>query len=168
MSIKFSISIIPKDLNSIPDFYYLPPPMMIGETFRHMLQKGKSMMYHGAKIDSVKERYNINIFNRKGITNMYISNCDSFPNCNYDISESSDDNKKMELITNIGKISLYDRKIEQSIEALDSTKKIIIVKCLDDGNDEKGYCEFDISIVTKEQIITLIEGENFYKFAKKK
>ena len=81
------------------------------------------MIYHGAKIDSSNERLNINLFNRKGITHMYIANYDNFPNFNDSMAESSDNLKNMELIKNIGKIALYEREIEKSMETLDATKK---------------------------------------------
>ena len=59
---------------------------------------------------------------------------------------------------------MYDRKIEETMGVFDEVKQIMVVKCVDDGSDEKGYCEFDASINVKGQTINLIEGENFEKY----
>ena len=59
---------------------------------------------------------------------------------------------------------MYDRKIEETMGVFDEVKQIMVVKCVDDGSDEKGYCEFDASINAKGQTINLIEGENFEKY----
>lgn len=43
----------------------------------------------------------------------------------------------------------------------------MVIYWKDDDNNNKGYCEFDISINSKENGINLIENETFYKYALK-
>ena len=166
-NVIFSISIIPIAQKTTPDFYYLPPPQMVGQTLRRMLQKQKSVIYHSSLLDSSYERFNFHIFNIKGVVRLYISKCTNFPDCTYDMSEGSKDLDKMELVENTGKILLYDRPIEKTVGALDKEKTVMVVTCLDDGNDQEGYCEFDTSIYALKQTITLVENQNFAKYALK-
>ena len=43
----------------------------------------------------------------------------------------------------------------------------MIVHCKDDDNEEKGYCEFETSMFTQSQTITLVENEKFAKMVLK-
>ena len=66
---------------------------------------------------------------------------------------------KMESVTNTGKFMLYDRKFDDEdsdIEDFGPKKKVMVITCLDDGNDDKGYCEFDAAVYTKNSVINLI------------
>ena len=161
----FSISIIPMAGRNTPDFYFMPPPQETGLTMRRMLSKEKSVIYHSTLLDANYERFSFHVFNIKGVVQLHVIKCNTFPECKYDMSEGSDDLKKMELVQNFGKILLYDKPIEKTEGALDKEKTVMVVTCLDDDDKEKGYCEFDTSFNTLKQTITLVENENFAKFA---
>ena len=66
-------------------------------------------------------------------------------------------------------MSVWDTTVEKSgaYEALDSKKPVMIVHCLDGDNEDKGYCEFETSIFTQGQTITLVENEKLSKFVLK-
>ena len=166
--VLFSVQIMPMAIKDTNNFYYIQSPMMVGQSYRHIIQKGKTLAYSPAKLDKDKIRYSLNIFRRKGITRAYAIDCDDYPNCEYNMDEGDTEIiNSAELILNIGKISLYDRKIEKTQEALDKNKTVFIITCLDDDNDESGYCEFDTSFYYTNQAITLINGENMAKFVPK-
>ena len=136
--------------------------MLTGETHRRILQKNTTGMYHWTKVDKIFDRFNIHIFNIKGFTEIYILDCNNFPNC-----ENVNDSQKMTFVQSIGKVAVYERKINKTMEPFDLNKKVIVVKCLKIGNDSEDYCEFDLSLFTKGQTINLREDEYFAKFAQK-
>ena len=149
-------------------FYYIHPPMIVGQAYRHMLQKGKTLAYSAARLDKEQIRYSLNVFRRKGISKIFAVDCDDYPNCVYTIEEGDEKwTVKAELISSIGKISLYDRALEKNQDALDKNKKVFVISCLDDGNDGLGYCEFDMEFYYNTQTITLINGEHMAKYVPK-
>ena len=163
--VLFSVKIVPIAGKNTPDFYFSNPPMILGQTYRNMLTKGKTVFYHGAQIDKDKGRYSFNLFNRKGVAQMYMADCTTFPNCNFNMTKDIEDPKKLQMVRNTGKISIYDQIIDQPMAVFDQNKKLMVIKCVDDGSDQSGYCEFDITINYKGQDIYLIEGENRAKYA---
>ena len=163
--VVFSVQLVPIKAKS-KDFNRINPPMMIGEPYRYMLEKGKALVYHSGYISKSDERFSFNVFNRKGLTRVYVAECNTFPNCEFDMSSENKD--KMELVEYTGKFMLYDRKIEKDIEVFGQNKKVMVIKCLDDGNNNEGYCEFDAAIYTKKsKYINLIENEQFAKYVQK-
>ncbi len=163
--VLFSVKIVPIAGKNTPDFYFSNPPMILGQTYRNMLTKGKTVFYHGAQIDKDKGRYSFNLFNRKGVTQMYMADCTTFPNCNFNMTKDIEDPNKLQMVRNTGKISIYDQIIDKPMAVFDQNKKLMVIKCVDDGSDQSGYCEFDITINYKGQDIYLIEGENRAKYA---
>ena len=68
-----SISILePSKLESLYDFY---PPQAIGEIYRRMIPKGNIAVYHGAKIGTNDKRLSFNMYSRKGVLEMYVTEC---------------------------------------------------------------------------------------------
>ena len=163
--VLFSVRLVPFANKKVSDFYFTNPPLIIGQTHRQMLTKEKTVLYHAAKLDANDGRVSYHLFTRKGVAQMYIAECNNFPDCTYDMSKDIDDPNKMELVRNTGKISIYDRKIEKTTAVFEQNKKVILIKCLDDGNDEQGYCEYDILVNVKGNPITLLEDENYAKYA---
>ena len=166
-NVLFSVKLIPLAEKGTPDFYFSNPPMILGQTYRNMLSKGKTVFYHGAKIDKQNERYSFNVFNRKGVTQVYMADCTTFPNCIFNMTKDIDDPKKLQMVRNTGKISIYDQIIDKTMDVFDQNKKLMVITCADDGSDLTGYCEFDTSINYKGQDIYLIENENMAKYAVK-
>ena len=159
--VVFSVQLIPLGTKTTPAFSYMTPPMITGQNYRHMLQKNKATYFSPTLLSSENQRFSFSLFNRKGIVEMYVAKCDNYPNCGFDMSKT----ENMELVRNTGKMSVYDREINKTIEAFDKEKIVMVVKCVDDGNDEEGYCEFDTSVNQKSKNITLVQGENFAKYA---
>ena len=158
--VAFSIKLVPAPPKKSENFYYINPPQIIGLTYPNILPKDKTLVYHGAQID--KGQYNFFLYNKKGVAKMYVANCDNYPYCSFDMEDTSG----MELIENSGKYILYDRKTE-GWSAFEKNKKVMVITCVDDGNDEKGFCEFDTSIYSGSDTITLVEGQNLAQYAEK-
>jgi len=162
-NVAYSIQIMePTTLEDVYNFY---PPQIIGEFYRRMLPKGKIAVFQGAKIESSAKRYSYNLYNRKGIAEMYITTCNNYPDCRYEVDTLA----SLDKVKNTNKMSVWDTTVEKSgaYEALDSKKPVMIVHCLDGDNEDKGYCEFDTSIFTQGQTITLLEDEKLSKFVLK-
>ena len=70
------------------------------------------------------------------------------------------------LVENSGKFLLYNGQ-NTKWDAFSKNKKVMVITCLDDGNDNKGYCEFDASIYDKGKTISLVPGQNLAQFIDK-
>ncbi len=161
--VAYSISILePTKLENIYNFY---PPQIVGQMYRRMIPKGGYAVYHGGKIDTSDKRYNYNVYTRKGVVEMYIDKCNTFPYCFYTITEDTNLSKMKQ----IGKQSIWDTTVEKSGTSgpIESNKNVMIVYCKDEDNENKGYCEVDTSIFIQGQEISLIENEKFSKFVLK-
>ena len=158
--VLFSVQISPMVKGSSGFYNYFTQPMITGQNYRHLLLKGESLFFHSERLNVANKRYNFNIFNRKGATEMYVATCDNYPFCNFNMPDTS----KMESVRYMGKLAIYDRPIEKTIEALDKNKRGILVTCIEDDNYSSRFCEFDISYIQRGEITTLIEGENSAKY----
>ncbi len=160
-TVAYSISIIePTRLESFYDFY---PPQTMNEIYRRLIPKGSYAVYSSGKYEQSNQRLNFNIYNRKGVTETYVTDCSSYPYCFYNEKNLEEKDK----IKIVNKMAIYDKEISKDSEALDENKKVVIVYCKDDDNDNKGYCEVESSVFTKGKEITLIENEEFSKFVTK-
>ena len=168
VNVLVSVQIVPMATKSQNNFYYVPPPMIVGQTYRHIIQKGKALAFSAAQLDQTQNRYSLNVFRRKGISKIYAVDCNDYPNCEYSMEEGDIEwLKKSEIISSIGKISLYDRKLKKNQDAFDKNKKVFVISCLDDDIDGLGYCELDTSFYYANQEITLVNGEQMAKFVPK-
>ena len=159
--VEYSISLIePINLGYLYNFY---PPQIVGEIYRKIIPKGSYAVYHAGKIESIDKRYNFNIYNRKGVTEMYVTECNSFPNCIY----NAEDFQMMIKPKRINRMTIWENTIESNIYALDSKKYVMIAFCSDDNNENEGYCEFDTSITTPSKEIPLVENEEYSKYVLK-
>jgi hypothetical protein len=157
--VAYSISILePTKLDTFYNFY---PPQTISQTYRRMIPKGSYAVYHGSTINDIK--YNYNMYNRKGVSEMYITKCTNFPNCIYSLNEI----KMMEKPKRINKMTIWEQRIDRPIGALDPVKYVMVIYCKDDDNENKGYCEVDTSVNNIGSIINLVENEEFSKYVLK-
>ena len=159
--VAYSISILETTkMESIYNFY---PPQIMGKTYRRMIPKGSYAVYHPGHFDQSNKRLNYYMYNRKGVAEMYTYECLSYPNCSYTIEAIQNFNKPMK--TN--KMVVYDKEIGKEYIALGPDKEVMIVYCKDDDNENKGYCEVDVSFNTPEKDILLVENEQLSKFVLK-
>ena len=103
------------------------------------------------------------MYNRKHIADMYITRCSTYPNCTYD-SKTITLYKRSK---KINRVPIWDLEIDKTYNAIDYVKYVMIVFCRDDDEDYKGYCEFETSFDIVGKQITLVEGEEFCKYALK-
>ena len=153
----FSFSIT--EPNSISDLYSFYPPQLTGEIYRRIIPKGKIVFFSGTKNDNTALKYDYSLYQRKGVTKMYIGDCRTYPNCIY-TKEGLDNLYDPK---NINQMSIWTATIDKS-SAIGTEKFVIVAQCLDDDNENNGYCEFETSIFSKGQDITLVENEKFSKF----
>ena len=158
--VAYSISILEyKSLETIYNFY---PPQIIGQFYRRMIPKGGYAVYQGAKVEQSDKRMNFNMYNRKGISEMYVTKCSTYPNCLYDTKSLTYTKPKK-----INRMTIWETTIDKTYEALDSEKYVMLVYCKDDDNDLRGYCEVDTAIEVPGKTVTLIEKEQYSKFVLK-
>ena len=161
--VAYSISIV--EPTKLEHFYNFYPPQTVGQFYRRMIPKGYYAVYHAGKIDTGSKKYNYNVYSRKGVSEMYITKCNTFPQCEYEIGKDNTLLRQKQ----IGKQAIWDTTIEKSgtSGALDKTKNVMVVYCRDEDNESLGFCEVDTSIFIQGQEIYLVENEKFSKFVLK-
>ena len=155
--IIFSFSV--SEPNSLSNLYSYYPPQLTGEIYRRIIPKDKIVFFSGTKNDITAQKYDYSLYQIRGTTKMYISDCRSYPNCQY----TKDDLQNLIEPKNINQMSIWTT-VDGKSSAIGDEKFIIVAQCLDDDNENNGYCEFETSIFEKEQDITLVENEKFSKF----
>ncbi len=162
-NVAYSISIT--EPTSLEDVYNFYPPQTVGQFYRRMIPKGKIAVFQGARIEDSAKRYNYNLYNRKGVAEMYVTKCNSFPQCMY----KTDDLASLDKVKNTNRMSIWDTTVDKSgsYNALDATKPVMVVYCKDSDNEDKGFCEFETSIFTQGQTVPLVENEKLSKFVLK-
>ena len=162
-NVAYSISI--REYSTLQDVYDFYPPQTIGQFYRRMLPKGKVAVFQGARIESSAKRYSYNLYNRKGVAELYVTTCNSYPECKYEEKDLT----YLDKVKNTNRMSAWDTTIDKSgaYDALDAKKPVMVVFCKDGDNEDKGYCEFETSIFTQGQTISLVENEKFSKFVLK-
>ena len=153
----FSFSIT--EPNSISNLYNYYPPQLTGEIYKRIIPKGAIAFFSGTKNDNTALKYDYSIYQNKGVTKMYISDCRSYPNCNY----LEDQLSNLYEPKNTNQMSIWSTKDDKS-SSIGNEKFVIVAHCLDDDNENNGFCEFETSIFSKGQAITLIENEKFSKY----
>ena len=96
--VAYSISILETTkLESIYNYY---PPQIIGQFYRRMIPKGGYAVYHSLRVEPSDKKLTFNSYNRKGVAEMYIKNCQTYPNCTY-TTESNQSLQKPKRINNV-------------------------------------------------------------------
>lgn len=103
------------------------------------------------------------MYNKKGIAEMYITECKTFPNCCY----SLDDFKSMTKPKRINRMALWDQQVNRDINIFDIYRDVMVIYCKNDDNEKKGYCEVYTSINNIKNTINLVENEIFFKYTLK-
>ena len=156
--VAYSISILePTKLEAIYNFY---PPQTVGESFRRMIPKGGYAVYTGSKVDQSDKRVSFNMYNRKGVAEMYTTKCTTYPKCLYDV----DGLPNLTRVKAVNKMSIWETTLDKTYEALDSEKYVMVVYCRDDDNEDNNYCEVDTSITTPGKTVNVIEKETLSKY----
>ena len=155
MVFTFSVS----EPSILPNLYKYYPPQLTGEIFRRMIPKGQIVFFSGTKYIDFEKKYDYSLYQIKGLAKMYIADCRQYPDCHY--SEEGLNN----LIDpkNTNQMYIWTATEDKS-SALGNEKYVMVVHCIDDDNENNGFCEFETSIFSKGQDITLIQDEKFSKF----
>ena len=156
----FTISLTePKNLDSLYNYY---PPQMTGQIYRRMLPKGSISFFSSTDLTKSAKKYYYNMYTKKGVPKMYITECTTYPNCQY----TSDDLKNLQSPKSTNQMTIWTTDSDLS-STLGNKKYVIVVHCSDDGNDDSGYCIFETLIYNKGQDIHLVENEKFSKLVMK-
>ena len=156
MAFTFSLS-GPSNLKSIYNFY---PPQMTGTIYRRIIPKGSIAVFSGTKPDVSAKKYDYNLYQIVGQAKLYMHECRTFPLCEY----TTDSLFNLEDPKNTNQMTIWTT-VEDKSTALGSDKNVMIVHCLDDDNENNGYCLFETSIFSKGQDVILVEDEKFSRYA---
>ena len=158
MSFTFSVT-FPNDLKDLYNYY---PPQLTGQIYRRIIPKGSIAFFSGTKNDNSAKKYDYNLYQIKGLSRLYIAECRSYPDCHYDeITLSNLIEPK-----NTNQMTIWTTTDDKS-SAIGNAKYVMVVQCIDDDNENNGYCEFETSIFSKGQEVNLVENEKFSRFALK-
>ena len=155
MAFTFSLT----DPSNLPNLYNYYPPQITGKIYRRMLPKGKIAFFSGLKNDNTAKKYDYSLYQKTGLTKMYIAHCRTYPDCNFEESQLSN------LIEpeSVSQMTIWTTSDDKS-SVLSNEKYVIVAFCADQGNNNEAYCEFETSIFSKGQDITLVEDEKFSKY----
>ena len=153
----FSLRI--NDYDNLLDEYDYEEPMNQGEIYRHIIPKGKIGVYHFGKGETHNKRKDYTLNRLKGKSKLYFGECRTFPNCHFNLDDLKNLNKSIPAKINNDMIYSTDK---DNNTALGIIKDVMVVHC-EDALD-KDYCEFDTSLFSNGQDITLLEEKTFSKF----
>ena len=143
---------------SIPSIYKFYEPQIIGEIYRYMIPKDSIAFFHGLQTDDAAGKYDFNIYTKSGVVDSYIDHCTTFPDCHYDESSLNKLNK-LKGVNNMATWNTFSNEFKPySLE-----KIVMVVKCVDDDAQNKGFCLIESSIFNKGQDLYLVEDEEFTK-----
>ena len=153
----FSFKVSDYDDKKMLDVYDYEEPMNPGEIYRHIIPVGRISTYHFGKSlkSSKKNDYTLNRL--RGNSKVYIGVCDTFPDCPFEQIKITDDKKPTKLNDDI----IYSTDINRN-GALDYEKDVMVVHCQNALG--KDFCEFDTSLFTENNEITLLQEKTFSKF----
>ena len=153
----FTISLsMTKNLHSIYNYYQ---PQLVGEIYTRIIPRNSIAVFSSTKSDSAAKKYDYSLFRKKGLTRMYITECRTFPFCEYTVENLSN----MDDPKDVNRMTIWTTNEDKS-SAIGNDKYVMVAYCEDDDNNNNGYCEFETSFFSKEQDIYLVEGEKFSKF----
>ena len=157
---SFAIAITePSSIKQLYDYY---PPQITGQIYRRIIPKGATAFFSGTKNDQSAKKYDYNLYQIKGQSTLYIADCREYPDCHYDDIDLFNLNQPK----NTNQMSIWTTTEDKS-SALGPSKFVIVVKCVDDDNENNGYCVFETSIFSKGQPVYMVEIEKFSRFALK-
>ena len=155
MVFTFSIT-DPENIDLLYNYY---PPQLTGQIYRRIIPKGHIAFFSGGVNDNSAKKYDYNLYQIKGLTEMYIGDCRNYPNCHYSEVQLNNLIKPK----SINQMAIWTTNIDKS-SAIGSDKYVIVAYCKDDDNENNGYCIFETSIFNKGQDIYLVENEIYSKF----
>jgi hypothetical protein len=147
----------PTSLISLYNYY---PPQIPGQIYRRYLPKDKIAFFSPMALDSSSKKYNYNVFTVIGNAKMAITKCTTYPNCQY----SNLNGLTVPKSTNQMTIWTTEEDISSTIGR---EKNVIVVQCLDDDNENNGYCLFETSVFKKGETINLVPNEKLSYYAVK-
>ena len=156
--VYYTISI--SEPTSLKSLYKYNPPQMSGYIYRRMLPKNSIAVYSPVKLDKSRKKYNYNLYSIKGYAKMGIAKCDTYPNCEY----ANLNGLKIPKSTNQMTIWTTDSDLSSTIG---NQKNVMVIQCLDDDNESQGFCVFETSVISKNDIIPLVLEEKFSHFVLK-
>ena len=152
--------------STLPEIFSFNYPQSAGNIFRKLIPVNSYGYYHISQLvndTSQIKNYYFSMNTRKGVADMYIYKCKTFPSC------SINETNQKELITpnKINNMALWNFYNEPIGGSLDINKYIMVVKCKDQDNDSKGFCEVDTYINHEKNNLALLDKENSYHYVKK-
>ncbi len=150
--IFYTLSIL--ELTKLNPLYNYYPPQITGRIYRRILPKGKIGFYSPMKLQSSFKKYNYNMYSLKGYAKMAIAKCTTFPNCEYNNLNG------LEIPKSTNQMTVWTTESDLS-STIGNEKNLIVVQCLDDDNENNGYCIFETSIINKGDVIPLVLDEKF-------
>ena len=100
-----------------------------------------------------------------GNPEMYIVQCDDYPNCYNKIDELNSDNNviRPKIKDNIYRYTYSNKEIMQDLSPYGSNQNLLYVYCPEENNNDE-YCQFQILINSNLDEIALLANDTFYSY----
>ena len=136
--------------------------------FRSLHKKGLTYFTHNPSNRNINEM-NFNLKVSKGIMEMFIVKCDTFPDCYYNYEELLKESKNLEnkkvvrphIINDMFSYSEYTKEGEIDLAPYNYEQNLMYIYC---NESSVGFCQFEISYFTDKDKILLLNDDKFYQY----
>ena len=136
--------------------------------FRSLHNTGLTYFTHNPSNRIVNEM-NFNVKVLKGIMEMFIAKCDTFPDCSYTYEELLKESKNLEnnkiikphIINDMFSYSDYIKEGEKDLAPYNYEQSLMYLYC---NESNVGFCQFEISFFTDKDRILLLNDDKFYQY----
>ena len=113
---------------------------------------------------------NFNLKVIKGVIEMFVVRCDTFPDCSYTYEQLLDESKNIEndkiikphIVNDMFSYSDYTQNDEIDLSPFSYKQNLMFVYCSDESKTD--LCQFEISFFTEKDKILLLNNDKFYQY----
>ena len=163
----YSLQITSNSFNNLNQFIY--PPHLPGVIYSHHLLKGEVAVFQAMKPKEGAKEINFNMKAIKGFPDMLFDICLTFPDCTYIPNH-------YQFLANphhSNRMTVYSYYLNEQntnfkeFNPITSFQPVLIVECVNGTTEEESvseFCEFETSIFTNKDRLSIIEGETFSQY----
>lgn len=142
---------------------YLNEPLIYGKLYPGNLLENQFTAYIGLMGQKYYSEINYNLFNKNGLSQLYIYNCDNYPLC---LNKNGTRVIKPRNIHKFATYSIYKNQLKAEYNPISKNQIFLIVFCANPKTLEFS-CNFDTLIFTNEDYIYMNENQYFYQYLTK-
>ena len=143
------------------------PILQPGEITHHYLMKNQIAVFYGMKPTEGAFEVNLNLKSLKGFPEMYYDECQTFPECSYNVNSL----KNLEHPYPSNRITVYsfylNETTNQDYNPMTNCQPLMIIYCAEGGKGEISedlFCEFETTYFSNKDTINLYKDITFSQY----